>query len=374
MSKFIKPSINDIEISGIRQFNTYASQFPEAIKLTLGELDFNTPKRIKDKAIEALNNNKTRYTTNQGIVELRKKITKDTLFTEDNVILTVGTTEALAIVLKSVVDQDDEIIIPTPGYVGYEPLIHLEGGKVREIDTTKTNNCITKDALEDAYSERTKALLVTSPNNPTGHVLSTEEMAVITQFVTDHDILLVADEIYHDITFELSQSFRDVASLKNRSVILGGYSKSHAMTGFRIGYVIASTELIKGFLKVHQYTVTSTSTISQYAALEAEEFTYSDMVETLKTRRDYVTDTLDHLGIEYIQPEGAFYVFYNISSTGLTSLEYCKQLLQDYGVALIPGEYFLGHHNAYVRLSYAADLTTLKKAMTQIELMHTKIK
>ncbi|MEC9485300.1 MAG: aminotransferase class I/II-fold pyridoxal phosphate-dependent enzyme [Candidatus Izemoplasma sp.] len=370
MNNFIKSSIKDIDISGIRQFNTYANQFPNTIKLTLGELDFHTPKRIKDKAIEAINQNKTTYTTNQGISALRQKITQDTLYNEDDVILTVGTTEGLAIVLKSIVDDGDEVIIPTPGYVGYAPLIHLEGGKVVEVDTTQTNHTITKEALEKAYTDKTKALLVTSPNNPTGHVLSTEEMAIVTQFVTDYDLLLISDEIYQDISFEQSRTFRDVVSLKDRLVVLGGFSKSHAMTGFRIGYIISHQTLIKAFLKVHQYTVTSTSTISQYAALEAIDFTYDDMIDSLKHRRDYVIKKLETLGISYIHPDGAFYVFYSIADTGFNSLDYCKKLVKDYGVALIPGSAFLGNHDNYVRLSYTANLSTLEEALNRIKAMH----
>ncbi|MCF7925288.1 MAG: aminotransferase class I/II-fold pyridoxal phosphate-dependent enzyme [Candidatus Izimaplasma sp.] len=370
MSNYIKKTIKEIEISGIRQVNERANAIDDCIKLTLGELDFNTPLRIKEAAIQAIKNNQTKYTTNYGIDSLRKHIASQYDYDTKNVILTVGTTEGLAVVIKSVVDTIDEVIIPTPGYVGYAPLIHLEGGRVIELDTLKSNHIITRQSLETAYSNHTKALVITSPNNPTGNVLTPEEIKAISDFIIDKDILLISDEIYHDITFTTPFSFANIKALKERLVVLGGFSKSHAMTGFRIGYILADESLINQFIKVHQYTVTSTSTISQYAALEATQFKFNEMLDTLQKRRDYVLERLDAINIPYIKPNGAFYVFYNISDTHMTSEDYCIKLLERYKVALVPGAFFLGNHDTYVRLSYATDMNTLQRALDKIEQFH----
>ena len=204
----------------------------------------------------------------------------------------------MGIVIKSIIDNNDHVIIPTPGYVGYDPLISLENGKVVELDVTETNNIITVESLNKAYNSNVKCLIITNPNNPTGKLYTIEEMTIIKDFVLDKDILLIADEIYSDIVFEQDfVSFSTFKELKNNLVLLNGFSKSHAMTGFRIGYVISNLELINHFVKVHQYNVTSTSTISQYAALEAIDFTYQSMIDDLSIKRDLVLNKLDLINI-----------------------------------------------------------------------------
>lgn len=368
MSKFIKQEVRNIEISGIRKFNALANEVEGVIKLTIGELDMPTPEATKIAAIKAISNNKTKYTQNKGIVELREKIVKKyNNYNPEEVILTVGTTEGLGIVLKSIIEENDEVIIPTPGYVGYKPLITLEKGKVVELDTTISEFKITKLALESCYSTKTKCIIITSPNNPTGSVLDENEIKIIREFVLEKDILLISDEIYSDIIFiQEIDSFNTYSDLKNNLVILNGFSKSHAMTGFRIGYVISSLQLINQFVKVHQYNVTSTSTISQYAALEAIDNQYVTMLEDLASKRQLVLDTFRENQIKYIPSNGAFYIFYDISDLGYTSLEYCKELLYKHKIALIPGEFFLGNNKNYVRLSYAVHIEKLEKALKEI--------
>ena len=365
MSKFIKQAVKDIEISGIRTFNALANHVDGVIKLTIGELDVNTPEIVKIAAIKAISNNQTRYTENKGILELRKKIAeKYKHYASDEVILTVGTTEGLGIVLKSIIDEGDEVIIPTPGYVGYLPLITLEKGIVKTINTIKDDHKITKESLLKAYSKHTKALIITNPNNPTGNVLSLPEMELIKDFVLEKDIVLISDEIYSSIVFEKEfYSFSKYPELKTNLVILNGFSKSHAMTGFRIGYVVSNIEMINHFVKVHQYNVTSTSTISQYAALEAIDVQYDSMVKSLSHKRNLVLQSLDELGFPYIPSNGAFYVFFDISKYKLSSYDYCVKLLNEFKVALIPGEYFLGNHKEFVRLSYAVSEDKLIKAL-----------
>lgn len=368
MTKFIKDQVKQIQISGIRQFNQKASQVDGVIKLTLGELDFNTFDNIKKATIDAINQNKTRYTVNAGILELREKIAdRYTHYNADEIIVTVGTTEGLSIVIKSVINPGDEVIIPTPGYVGYEPLIQIEQGKVIPVDLTHTHFRITKESLESAYSNQTKAMIITNPNNPTGIVLTDTEMDIIKAFVLEKDILLIVDEIYSEIDFNHRfKSFSQYKELKNHMIILNGFSKSHAMTGLRIGYLLSDRSLINELIKTHQYSVTSATSISQYAALFADYHDTQKIVNKLVERRNYLTKSLDDLKIDYVKPEGAFYLFINIKKFGYTSTEFCEKLLYEGKVAMIPGKAFLGGHDDYVRLSFAASLEDIKEAIKRI--------
>jgi len=238
MNKFIKDSVQEMQISGIRRFNALASKYDDVIKLTIGELDFYTPENIKNATKLALDNNYTRYTQNKGIDDLRVAISNkyDNLYSKEEIVITVGTTEAISIIIKSIISPNDEIMIPTPGYVGYEPLVLLEGGSVSYVNTTASSFQITLESLEKAYSAKTKALLVTNPNNPTGYVLTEDEMDIIVDFVKAKDILLISDEIYEDTASKKDyKSFSKYTNLKKNLIILNGFSKSHAMTGFRIG-------------------------------------------------------------------------------------------------------------------------------------------
>lgn len=369
MSKFIKDTLKEIEISGIRQFNQLASNVDDVIKLTLGELDFNTPDSIKDAIKDALDNNHTRYTVNAGIEELRVEIAKEFKhYSKDEIIITVGTTEGLSTVIKSVISKEDEVIIPTPGYVGYKPLILLEGGTVKEVDVLKTNFNITKESLENAYTTKTKAMIVTNPNNPTGKILSDDEMNIIKDFVLEKDILLLSDEIYSEIDFDFKfKSFTDFEELKENLICLNGFSKSHAMTGLRVGYILGDIEVINNLLKTHQYSVTSAASISQYAALEAMNVNSTFITKTLKKRRDFLIQKLDEMKLPYITPDGAFYIFVDIKDYATSSTKFCEDLLYKQRVACIPGEAFLGDNKTYIRLSYATDMESLDEAMKRLK-------
>jgi len=370
MNKFIKDSVQEMQISGIRRFNALASKYDDVIKLTIGELDFYTPENIKNATKLALDNNYTRYTQNKGIDDLRVAISNkyDNLYSKEEIVITVGTTEAISIIIKSIISPNDEIMIPTPGYVGYEPLVLLEGGSVSYVNTTASSFQITLESLEKAYSAKTKALLVTNPNNPTGYVLTEDEMDIIVDFVKAKDILLISDEIYEDTASKKDyKSFSKYTNLKKNLIILNGFSKSHAMTGFRIGYLLADLSLTKHFVKVHQYSVTSATTISQYAALEAIMTPFENLSNILKERRDYLLTRLEQMGITVNVSKGAFYLFPNISKFGMSSEEFCIKLLKENKLALIPGEYFLGNHTEYVRISYAAPIQVLEQAMNRLE-------
>ncbi|QMS84594.1 pyridoxal phosphate-dependent aminotransferase [Candidatus Xianfuyuplasma coldseepsis] len=369
MSKFIKQEVQEIAISGIRQFNQKAEDVEGVIKLTLGELDFNTFDHIKEGVSWAAEHNKTRYTPNAGLDALRKKISyRYEHYNAEEVIVTVGTTEGISIIVKSCIGKGDEVIIPTPGYVGYEPLIKIEQATVREIDLSTSDFRITKEQLETAYNENTKAILITNPNNPTGKVLTMTEMDYIKDFVLKYDLLLIVDEVYSEIVFDGTfTSFSVYSELKDNMVLLDGFSKSHAMTGFRIGYIVADILMIRQLLKTHQYSVTSATSLSQYAALAAKDEDSLFLVQELRKRRDFLCQELDRLGLAYVYPEGAFYVFVNIAEYSSSSIAFCERLLYTYKVATIPGESFLGHHNDYIRISYALPLEELAEAMKRIE-------
>lgn len=369
MNRFIKPEVRSIEISGIRRFNELANQVPGVLKLTLGELDFDTFDTIKDAMHDAINTNKTRYTPNAGIPSLRRHIAeKYDHYESNNILVTVGTTEAISIIIHSVVQPGDEVIIPTPGYVGYEPLILLEQGITRYVDTTQNNGVLTKDMFASVISKKTKAIILTNPNNPTGTVLSQKEMNSIKQLVIEHDLLLIVDEIYSAIILEgVFTSFATYKELYNNLLIVDGFSKSHAMTGLRVGYVLGEESIIQELTKTHQYNVTSATSISQFAALSASPLDTTSFVSVLRSRRDMVLVALDELEIPYIYPKGAFYVFAQITEFGLSSEAFATGLLNQHKVAVIPGSSFLGNHDDYVRISYATNDATLEEALTRFK-------
>lgn len=365
MSKFIKDQVKSIAISGIRQFDMKAAYVDDVVKLTLGEIDFDTFDHIKQAVSDAALQNKTRYTPNAGIEELRKEISwRYEDYNIENIIVTVGTTEGLSTIIKSVVQQGDEVIIPTPAYVGYKPLITIEQGIVIEVNTVDTNFLITKDALEAAYSDKTKAMLLSNPNNPTGLIYSKEEMDIIKEFVLKHDILLISDEVYSEIDFyNKFLSFAIYPELRENLLVLDGFSKSHAMAGFRIGYIVGDSLTIKELLKTHQYSVTSATSLSQYAALAARKEDSAFIVKNIIKRKNYITGRLDEYGIDYIAPDGAFYILVDISPYMSSSIAFCERLLFRHKVAAIPGSSFLGETNGYIRISYAIGMKRVVLAM-----------
>ena len=362
---FIKKNVKNLKLSGIRSFNNLALDVENVISLTLGEPYFNTPINIKNQTKWAVDKNYTKYTLNKGLLPLRKEITKDSMFNEEECILTVGATEAISVVIKSIIGQDDEIILFTPGYVGYQPLIDLEQGKACLIDVLDKK--ITYELLKKHITKKTKAILITNPNNPTGKVLSLEEIKCIEKIVLEYHLCLIADEIYSKLTYTQFYSFRNRKALKKHLVVIDGFSKSHQMTGYRIGYLLSDLSLINEFVKTHQYMVTSTSSLAQYALLNHVDIDIDSIKTQLKEQRDLVLQTLDELNIKYVYPNGAFYVFYKIDDSYPNSLSYCKKLLYENKVALIPGRYFLGHMDRYVRLSYAGKKEDLIEALNRIK-------
>ncbi|WP_239256490.1 aminotransferase class I/II-fold pyridoxal phosphate-dependent enzyme [Listeria ilorinensis] len=375
MLKPIRNDLNKIAVSGIRTFNNRVSTIEGVIRLTLGEPDFPTPEHVKESAVQAIRENFTNYTPNAGLPELRRAAStffdkKYQLgFSEQEVIVTVGATEAIAIALETILESGDEVILPDPVYPGYEPLITLRGGKPVLIDTTDTEFKITPEKLQAAITPRTKAIVMPYPSNPTGVTLSETELADLSDVLRDTGIYVVADEIYSELTYNAPHvSIRPM--LPEQTIVINGLSKSHAMIGWRIGFLMAPQPLIEEMLKIHQYTVTCASSISQKAALEAVTNGYDDtlpMRTEYKTRAGFVLDRLEKMGFQVIPPDGAFYFFVKLpDSISENSFDWAVRLAEEHQVAVVPGNAFSTKGDRYFRLSYAASFDQLALAMDRM--------
>lgn len=368
-----------IEISTIRYFFNMAKEVPGAISLTIGEPDFVTPRHIIDAAYVSLLEGKTGYTVNAGLIELRQEISKylkrscDVDYKPDGEILvTIGATEAIYIALNTLVEDGDEVLIPEPSFVAYDPCTKLAGGKSVFVPTYEKDNFVLKaDVLEKYVTDRSKVLILPYPNNPTGAVMPYEEMVKLAEVVLKHDLLVVTDEIYSELVYDGFKhvSFASLPGMWERTVLINGFSKSYAMTGWRLGYIAAPEYFVKHMTKIHQYDVTSASTQSQYAGLEALRNGDDDvkfMREKYDERRKFLYASLIDMGFKCFEPKGAFYIFPSIKETGLTSLEFAKKLLYEAKVAAVPGSAFGEHGEGYIRMSYATSMENLKEAVKRI--------
>lgn len=368
-----------IEISTIRYFFNMAKEVPGAISLTIGEPDFVTPRHIIDAAYASLLEGKTGYTVNAGLIELRQEISKylkrscDVDYKPDGEILvTIGATEAIYIALNTLVEDGDEVLIPEPSFVAYDPCTKLAGGKSVFVPTYEKDNFVLKaDVLEKYVTDRSKVLILPYPNNPTGAVMPYEEMVKLAEVVLKHDLLVVTDEIYSELVYDGFKhvSFASLPGMWERTVLINGFSKSYAMTGWRLGYIAAPEYFVKHMTKIHQYDVTSASTQSQYAGLEALRNGDDDvkfMREKYDERRKFLYASLIDMGFKCFEPKGAFYIFPSIKETGLTSLEFAKKLLYEAKVAAVPGSAFGEHGEGYIRMSYATSMENLKEAVKRI--------
>ncbi|AFK85169.1 MULTISPECIES: pyridoxal phosphate-dependent aminotransferase [Thermoanaerobacterium] len=369
-----------IEISTIRYFFNMAKEVPGAISLTIGEPDFVTPRHIIDAAYASLLEGKTGYTVNAGLIELRQEISKylkrscDVEYKPDGEILvTIGATEAIYIALNTLLDEGDEVLIPEPSFVAYDPCTKLAGGKSVFVPTYEKDNFVLKaDVLEKYVTERSKVLILPYPNNPTGAVMPYEEMVKLAEVVLKHDLLVVTDEIYSELVYDGFKhvSIASLPGMWERTVLINGFSKSYAMTGWRLGYIAAPEYFVKHMTKIHQYDVTSASTQSQYAGLEALRNGDGDvkfMREKYDERRKFLYASLIDMGFKCFEPKGAFYIFPSIKETGLTSLEFAKKLLYEAKVAAVPGSAFGEHGEGYIRMSYATSMENLKEAVKRIK-------
>jgi aminotransferase len=384
MEHLINPQVKEIQISGIRKISNLVAAIPGALTLTIGQPDFPTPRHIVEAGQRALEQNKTVYTPNPGILELRQAASNfvlhkygQTYKAEDEVIVTVGASEAVDITLRSILTPGAEVILPAPIYPGYEPLIRLAGGVPVYVDTRDNGLKLTADLLEKHLTPRTRCVILCYPSNPTGQVLTEQELQELAQLLEERDVFVLSDEIYSELVY--GQSHRSIATmgtLRNKTIVINGLSKSHAMTGWRIGFTFAPAYLTQHLVKVHQYNVTCASSISQYAALEALTNGVDDalpMKLAYESRRDYVYDRLLQMGFELEKPEGAFYLFPSIARFGLKSEEFAMRLLQEEHVAVVPGDAFTSYGEGYIRISYAYAQDVLEQALDRVERFLSKL-
>ena len=378
MEHLLNPRVNDIEISGIRTFFNMVADYENMISLTIGQPDFETPIHIKEAARTAINQNKTTYTHNAGILELRKAAshflkTKYNLTykPETEVITTSGASQAIDVTLRTLLTEGDEVILPGPVYPGYEPIITLCGAVPVHVDTTENGFKLSRSLVESALTERTKCIILPSPSNPTGVAMSADELEDLAALLEDKNIFVLSDEIYSELTFSGEHaSIAQFASMREKTIVINGLSKSHAMTGWRIGFLFAPEALAKHILKVHQYNVSCASSVSQYAALEALDNGLDDPIEmrTEYTKRmNYVYDRLVEMGLSPIKPDGAFYILPSIKKFGFTSFDFAMKLAKEGNVAVVPGSAFSTYGEGYVRISFAYKLDVLKEGMDRLE-------
>ncbi|MDO9573525.1 MAG: aminotransferase class I/II-fold pyridoxal phosphate-dependent enzyme [Candidatus Contubernalis sp.] len=376
---FIKKDIQQLPASGIRKFFDLASGMKGVISLGVGEPDFVTPWHIREASVYSLEKGYTNYTSNCGLPELRREISSylqrkhGTLYDyEKEILVTVGVSEAVDIALRCVLEIGDEVIIPEPCFVSYKPCTIMAGGIPKTVPTWESNQFKLKpEDLEKAVTEKSKVLLLCYPNNPTGAIMNRRELLEISRIVEKHDLLVISDEIYSELTYEGEHvSFSSLPGMKERTVVVNGFSKSFAMTGWRIGYAAAPQEIIDAMLKVHQYTIMCAPIMGQMAALEAlknGEEEVRRMAEQYDQRRNLMVNGLREIGISCFEPQGAFYVFPSIKSTGMNSETFCELLLKEEKVAVVPGNAFGNCGEGYVRCSYAASLGQITEALERIQ-------
>ena len=379
MRNFLSETVVNIKPSGIRKFFDIVSEMKDAISLGVGEPDFDTPWHIRDEGIYAFERGKTFYTSNAGLKDLRIEIsnylnrTQGISYNPDNEILvTVGGSEAIDIGLRAVINPGDEVIIPQPSYVSYEPCAVLAGAKPVIINLKAENEFrLTPEELLNVITDKTKVLILPYPNNPTGAIMEKEDLEKIAKIVIEKDILVMSDEIYAALTYkEKHVSIASREGMKERTILINGFSKAYAMTGWRLGYACAPDWLIKQMTKIHQFAIMCAPTTSQYAAIEALKNGDED-VETMRKsynqRRRYLMNTFKEMNLECFEPFGAFYVFPCIKEFGMTSEEFATKFLQEEKVALVPGTAFGDCGEGFLRISYAYSIENLKLAMKRLK-------
>ncbi len=378
--KRISPVVQAIPPSGIRRFFDIAAEMEDVISLGVGEPDFVTPWSIRESCVYGLEQGYTSYTANRGLLELREEICalQKRNFNIDydpktNVLVTVGVSEALDIAMRAILTPGDEILIPEPCYVSYKACASLAGAVPVAVPAKIENNfSITPADLEAHVTNKTKALLIGYPNNPTGAILTKDQLMDIANFAQEHDLIVISDEIYGDLTYggERHVCFAGLPGMKDRTILLNGFSKAYAMTGWRIGYAMSNPAIISAMTKIHQYTMLCAPITAQIAAVEAlrhGEKYMKKMVSEYDKRRRLIYDGLTNAGLKCFEPKGAFYIFPDITSTGLTSEEFAEQLLMKEHVALVPGTAFGQCGEGYVRCSYATSVTKISEAIARIE-------
>lgn len=379
-NKLIPEKIKNIEPSGIRKFFDIAQQVEGVISLSIGEPDFKTPWAARREAINILEKGKTAYTANSGLIELRRtvcdyleKFIRVEYDPEKEVIITVGGSEAIDLAVRSLIEPGDEVLVPEPSFVCYSPITAMMGGKAVPIVTKAEDKFrLTAKALKEKITSKTKLLILPYPNNPTGAVMRREDLEAIAEVLRGTNIIVASDEIYAEMTYngEKHVSIAEIDGMKERTLVISGFSKAYAMTGWRLGYVAGPQPVIKQMLKLHQYCIMSSPTVSQYAAIVAMKDCREDvdhMVEEYDMRRRLMVSGFNNMGLDCFEPEGAFYVFPSIKSTGMSSKDFCEKLVYDKKVAVVPGSAFGESGEGFVRVSYAYSVNHLKTALGRIE-------
>lgn len=386
MSIPISKTVVSLKKSGIRKFFDIVSEMKDVISLGVGEPDFDTPWHIREEGIYALEKGKTFYTSNAGLKELRVEIDNYLKRTQNisynpatEIIVTVGGSEAIDIGLRAMVNAGDEVIIPQPSYVSYEPCAILAGAKPVIIDLKAENEFrLTAEELKNAITDKTKILILPFPNNPTGAIMERNDLEEIAKVCIENDIYVISDEIYGELSYkEKHISIASIAGMKERTILINGFSKAYAMTGWRLGYACGPKEIIEQMVKIHQYAIMCAPTTSQYSAVEALKKGDDDvklMCESYNQRRRFLMNAFKEMGLECFEPYGAFYVFPSIKEFGMTSEEFAMKFLEEEHVAVVPGTAFGDSGEGFLRISYAYSIENLKRAMERLKRFVEKLR
>ena len=381
LTKRFNKNLGKIEVSLIRQFDQSISSIPGVLRLTLGEPDFTTPDHVKEAAKAAIDANESHYTGMSGLLELRQAASQFvnekynlSYDPETEILVTIGATEALSATLTAILEEGDKVLLPAPAYPGYEPIVNLVGAEIVEIDTTENDFVLTPEMLEKAILEQgnqLKAVILNYPANPTGVTYSREQMAALADVLKKYDVFVVCDEVYSELTYTEQPHVSIAEFLPEQTIVINGLSKSHAMTGWRLGFTFAPAAFTAQLIKSHQYLVTAANTMAQFAGVEAL-IAGKDDAEPMKReyieRRDYIIEKMTELGFKIIKPNGAFYIFAKIPADyNQDSFAFLKDFAQKKAVAFIPGAAFGRYGEGYVRLSYAASMDTIKEAMKRLK-------
>lgn len=384
-STMLSDTVQEIKPSGIRKFfDMLADMGDDVVALTVGQPDFVTPWHIREAAIDSLEKGKTYYTSNAGMPELRGEISKymkrkfDISYTPDEIVVTVGGSEAIDMAIRALVNPGDEVIIPMPSFVCYEPIAKMSGAKVVVINTKLENNFkLTAQELKSAITDKTKLLILPFPNNPTGAILDKNDLCELAKVLKDTNIAVLSDEIYAELTYGKKHvSIASIEGMRERTIIASGFSKAYAMTGWRMGYLCAPAPIAKQMLKLHQFAIMCAPTASQFAAIEAMKNGDDDidyMRAEYDRRRIFILEGLRKIGIECFEPEGAFYIYPNIGKFGLSSEEFCERLLYEHKCAIVPGTAFGESGEGFARISYAYSVKHIAEALERIEAFVNKL-
>lgn len=377
--KEISKTVEALKPSGIRRFFDLANTMEGVISLGVGEPDFSTPWHVCEEAIQSMADGRTHYTANKGLLELREEIAKfhgehynQNYDPKTEILVTVGGSEAIDLSMRALLNPGDEVIVMDPNYVAYEPAIRLAGGVCVPIVLTRENEFKLKaDDLKKAITDKTKAMIINYPSNPTGGVMTEADYREIVPIIQESGIYVVSDEIYAELSFDQAfASLSQFEEVRDQILVINGFSKAYAMTGWRLGYILANPTITKALTKIHQYVIMSASTPAQYAAIEALRNGYDDVIlmrEEYLNRRNLLVNSLNRMGLNTPMPHGTFYVFADIRPYGLSSEEFCNELLNQEKVACVPGDAFGPHGQGFIRISYAYSLNHIKEACVRIE-------